>query len=435
MGEVYVAEHVGIQTRVAIKVLLPEISSDRDHVQRLFNEARLASKIKHAGITRIFDVGFHEGRAYLVMELLEGESLARRIQRGSLGEAEIIEIGRQTANVLAATHAANITHRDLKPDNIFLTPDAELACNERVKILDFGIAKLPGSGGPRTIGTMGTPDYMAPEQWGDSARVDWRADAYSLGCVLFEMCAGRPPFITTTIADAYMQHTQSMAPSPRACGAAISGELDALIASLLAKDPALRGASMFEVASRLAAIGSKRTRGPSDSRSPVGRPPSLRTPTTLGGSVGELAVVDPPRRRALASVVVAAALASVIAVGVLATRSRTREVSAATPTAPAQRMVPVATPEPTPAPAATVPPTAASAPTPAPPPPTTSTTATASPAPPPPAAKASTARTQPPRSTAPPPAPRSKAARPKATPAPTPPVRPAQAGDELEGRT
>ena len=352
MGEVYLAEHVGIQTRVAIKVLLPEISSDRDHVQRLFNEARLASRIKHAGIAKIFDVGFHEGRAYLVMELLEGESLARRIQRGSLSEAEVVEIAKQTANVLAATHAEGITHRDLKPDNIYLTPDAELACRERVKILDFGIAKLSGGSGPRTVGTMGTPDYMAPEQWGDSARVDWRADAYSLGCVMFEMVTGRPPFVTTTIADAYVHHTQSAAPSTRTCGSLIASELDTLIMRLLAKDPVARGASMAAIASQLGAIAQRI--GRVDAHAMTSRPAlGTRPPTTLGGSVGELAAMAPARGRTLATVIAGVAFACMVAVGVIATRgsddavpepSAPRAAAPTTPSAPPPSSEPAAAP-------------------------------------------------------------------------------------------
>src|SRR3569832_623370 len=166
MGEVYVAEHVGIQTRVAIKVLLPEISKDADHVHRLFSEARIVSRIKRAGITKINNNNNHESQAKQKMEYLEGEALGRRISRqGRLSLGEIADFGRQVASVLAATHASGVTHRDLKPVNIFIVAGAELARRARIKVLDFGIAKLSGSGGPRTIGTMGTPEYIVPVLW------------------------------------------------------------------------------------------------------------------------------------------------------------------------------------------------------------------------------------------------------------------------------
>jgi serine/threonine protein kinase len=311
MGEVYVAEHVGIQTRVAIKVLLPEISKNADHVHRLFNEARIVSRIKHAGITKIFDVGFLDGQAYLVMEYLEGEALARRIARGRLSIGEVAEYGRQVASVLAATHASGVTHRDLKPDNIFLVGDAELERHERVKVLDFGIAKLSGSGGPRTIGTMGTPEYMAPEQWGDSGSVDWRADAYSLGCVLFEMVAGRPPFPSTTIAEAYTHHTQSVPPALRTLVADVPVEIDRLIQQLLAKDPAARGDSMLTIARALEPWVSATTSSSADRSSGELTP---RFVTTLGGGAGEIRRVDNVKRTGI--VAAATALAAIVAIAV-----------------------------------------------------------------------------------------------------------------------
>ena len=140
MGEVYRAEHKDLQTPVAVKLLNSDISEDRDHVQRFFNEARIVSKIKHAGTVKIFDSGFHKEQAYLIMELLEGESLARRLDRGAMPAAQVIEIARQIASILDATHRQGVIHRDLKPDNIYLIHDDERASGERVKVLDFGIA-------------------------------------------------------------------------------------------------------------------------------------------------------------------------------------------------------------------------------------------------------------------------------------------------------
>src|SRR5689334_2922050 len=125
MGEVWMAEQQIVKTRVAIKLLIGELSKDQQLVQRFFNEAIAVSRVKHAGIVKIHDVGFHDETAFLIMELLEGETLASRI-RGSerLSLGQVGEVGRQIANILEATHAAHITHRDLKPENIFLVQDA-----------------------------------------------------------------------------------------------------------------------------------------------------------------------------------------------------------------------------------------------------------------------------------------------------------------------
>jgi serine/threonine-protein kinase len=199
MGAVYVGAHSLLGRQAAIKVLLPELSRNQSLVQRFFNEARAATAIRHPGIVEIYDFGFaSDGSAYIVMELLAGESLADRLRRqGRLSLATAIQIARQAATALGAAHRAGIVHRDLKPDNIFLVPDAETALGERVKLLDFGIAKLADAGdlGRTGVGSvMGTPQYMAPEQCLGAAGLDHRADLYALGCVLHEMVAGVTPF-------------------------------------------------------------------------------------------------------------------------------------------------------------------------------------------------------------------------------------------------
>ena len=262
MGEVYLAEQTSIGTRVAVKLLHAQVSEDKEHVTRFFNEARAVQRIQHAGIVKIFDVGFHaSGHAYLVMEYLEGESLTQRIRRmGRLHPAEIADLGRQIASVLDATHGAGITHRDLKPDNIYIVTDRELASRQRAKILDFGIAKLSGTlaaASPQTIGTMGTPAYMAPEQWGDASKVDLRADIYSLGCVAFEMATGRPPFVVTTIAEACGKHLAEIPVRASTLAPELPAELDELIAQMLEKKPEARPATMEEIAQRFAAAGAR----------------------------------------------------------------------------------------------------------------------------------------------------------------------------------
>jgi len=263
MGEVYLAENVNIGTNAAIKVLRAEVSSNEEHVKRFFNEALAVSRIQHAGIVRIHDTGYTaSGEAYLGMEYLAGETLAARIaSRGPLPLDMLADFGKQIASVLGATHSAGITHRDLKPENIYIIPDQELPRGERVKILDFGIAKLTGTlagASPQTIGTMGTPAYMAPEQWGDASKVDWRADVYSLGCVAYEMTCGRPPFICTTIAEACAKHLHDMPARVRTLVPAVPAALDDLLARLLEKAPEARPQSMQEIARAFELIGEGR---------------------------------------------------------------------------------------------------------------------------------------------------------------------------------
>ena len=257
MGEVYLAEQLKIKTKVAIKVLLPHISADKAHVERFFNEAVAVSKIAHAGIVNIFDVGFHsDGQAYLVMEYLNGETLSSRIKRERrLPLGQVSEIGRQISSILDATHKAGITHRDLKPDNVFLVPDSEVG--ERVKILDFGIAKLSSNSGvtATAVGAMGTPDYMSPEQWKNAKNVDWRTDAYALGCLTFEMACGRPPFLAESIGEACTKHLTELPPLVQSLVPALAGPFSILVARLLEKSPELRPASMREIANTFTAIG------------------------------------------------------------------------------------------------------------------------------------------------------------------------------------
>jgi len=309
MGEVYRAEHKELQTPVAVKLLNDDISENTDHVQRFFNEARIVSKIKHAGTVKIFDSGFHKGQAYLIMELLEGESLAHRLERGALPADQVVDIARQIASVLDATHRQGVIHRDLKPDNIYLVHDDERASGERVKILDFGIAKLSGgtmANSPKTSGTMGTPAYMAPEQWSDSSQVDWRADAYSLGCVMFELACGRPPFVAASIPEAYTKHTHTAAPDPRTISAGLPDDLAELILRLLAKDPADRAVSMGQVTRELEAIAqgkdpSQVARESRPLRAESPRPAVIAAPsmTTISASAAELQVTRARRRPAL----------------------------------------------------------------------------------------------------------------------------------------
>jgi serine/threonine-protein kinase len=398
MGEVYVAEHDGIKTHVAIKMLLPEVSRSEEHVKRFFNEAIIVGRIKHAGIVKIFDSGFFDGHAYLMMELLEGETLAARIAHGTLAPAQVVEVARQIASILDATHRAGVIHRDLKPDNIFLVTDHELPHGERVKILDFGISKLSGTlagGSPRTQGTMGTPQYMAPEQWGDSATVDWRADAYSLGCVCYEMLTGQPPFDAHNIAEAYAKHLTAEPPPLTD----VPAPLDALVLRLLAKRAADRAPSMAMVVGELDELArtidpdakptvprhARMATGPTQAQTAgtdptvrLGKPPQT---TTLGAAASQLEVTAPRSRRFAAVIGGIAVVATAAVIVVAATRGSSTEATNARPNAqPSARPAPVAQPALAAQPIATPPPPVP--PTPPTPEPTPVVTATPAPTPP-----------------------------------------------------
>ncbi|MFT3694387.1 MAG: protein kinase [Kofleriaceae bacterium] len=261
MGEVWLGTQQALGTNVAIKMLLEPFPPDSEDVVRFFNEARAVGRIQHAGITKIFDSGIlPDGRAYLVMEYLEGESLASRILRQRISKAALCDIVRQIASVLDATHSAGITHRDLKPDNIFLIRDREQPRGERVKVLDFGVAKLTGTlagNSPRTFGTLGTPMYMAPEQWGDASQVDYRADIYSLGCVAYEMACGHPPFPVKTVAEACAKHLNEVPPKLSTQTDGVPPELDRWIAAMLEKAPERRPKSMREIERAFAQLGTQ----------------------------------------------------------------------------------------------------------------------------------------------------------------------------------
>ncbi|HEX7839822.1 MAG TPA: serine/threonine-protein kinase [Kofleriaceae bacterium] len=244
MSEVFVAEHALLGRRAAIKVLRARLSRRSDIVQRLFNEARIMTAIANPGIVQIFDFGFHvDGSAYIVMELLEGEALdARLARRGPLAIAEALPLVRQVASALCAAHAFGVVHRDLKPENIFLARDFEVTGGERAKILDFGIAKLMGDDASATQDTvvLGTPSFMSPEQCRDAGTVGPRSDVYSLGCVLFTMVTGRPPFAQAASDQLLAMHQLEPAPAPSQHAPGIPEVIDHLVLRCMAKDPAER---------------------------------------------------------------------------------------------------------------------------------------------------------------------------------------------------
>jgi serine/threonine-protein kinase len=253
MGEVYVGQHALLGRKCAVKVLLEEWSADQDVVARFINEARATSALAHPGIIRVFDFGTTPaGRAYMLMEFLEGQTLAARLEaRGQLEVPRALAIGRQLAEALNVAHAQGVVHRDLKPENVFLVPDATAPFGERSKILDFGIAKMlnPTKDTPktRTGSILGTPVYMSPEQCTGAPGIDHRADVYSLGCVLFHMLCGRPPFDFESVGQLLGAHLYSVPPAPSSLREGLPAGTDEVMARLLAKQPRDRYESMTEV--------------------------------------------------------------------------------------------------------------------------------------------------------------------------------------------
>jgi eukaryotic-like serine/threonine-protein kinase len=247
MGAVYSAIHPMIGKRAAVKVISAALGTNAEAVGRFVQEARSVNQIGHPNIVDVFAFGeLPDGRNYFVMEYLQGESLADRLQRLAMPLGEAVEILDQVADALEAAHEKQIVHRDLKPDNVYLA--SVRGGRTMVKLLDFGIAKLsvpdgPGSGGgiakTRTGMMMGTPGYLSPEQ-ARGKNVDHRTDIYALGCMTFEIVSGRLPFIADNAMDIVLMHMTTPPVRASAVWPEIPAPLDDLIAGMLEKDPAAR---------------------------------------------------------------------------------------------------------------------------------------------------------------------------------------------------
>jgi serine/threonine-protein kinase len=258
MGQVFEAQHVNINKRFAVKLLRPEIVSNAEAVQRFRQEAWSASSIGHENIIEIEDFAtLPSGAVYLAMEFLVGESLAERMrEETALGFAEALDIVLQVASGLGAAHDKGIVHRDMKPENIFLAQKHGRAI---VKILDFGIAKVSGADGNKSLtrtGTIfGTPHYMSPEQ-ALGKPLDHRADIYSVGVIMYELFTGRVPFEAESFMGILTKHITSTPKPPREMAPErdIPPEMEAVILRAMAKEPDERYQSMGELLQALATI-------------------------------------------------------------------------------------------------------------------------------------------------------------------------------------
>lgn len=257
-GSVYAARHLRLGAEVAIKIVDVQ---DRQQtlVRRLEREARAVALIGHENIVSVLDFGYtSDGSAFLVMQLLQGETVEQRLDRaGTLPLAQTCAILTQAAYALEAAHDSGVIHRDVKPGNVFLARDR--GRTDLVKLLDFGIAALQGNAAgefaTNLSGTLvvGTPSYIAPERLRQGTTVDHRADVYSIGAMMYEMLSGAPPFLEATPVATMIRILQDE-PEPvsrRTEGLPLADSVDALIAQLLAKDPDKRLPNMRAVRMRL----------------------------------------------------------------------------------------------------------------------------------------------------------------------------------------
>jgi eukaryotic-like serine/threonine-protein kinase len=239
MGAVYSAHHLALDRRVALKILQPNIALSNDRLLELFErEAKTAAQLTHENIVIVLDAGRTVNNlAYIAMEWLEGYTLAEEIAaRGKLDFGRVMEILRQVSAALEAAHAARVVHRDLKPANIMLVrqPDGR----ERLKVLDFGIAKVISETTVAPVSVvMGTPLYASPEQLSLGGRIDGRSDNYSLGVILFEMLTGAPPFNAASAREMFHLQMSAAPPPLRKFLPDAPPALESLINRLLAKDP------------------------------------------------------------------------------------------------------------------------------------------------------------------------------------------------------
>ncbi len=383
MGTVLLAEHVLLGRRAAIKTLLPELSREPEIVERFFNEARATSAITDPGVVQIFDFGYtDDGHAYIVMELLSGEPLAVRMEHlGPMPVQEALRIARQCAASLGAAHEHGIVHRDLKPENIFLVHDAEAQGGERTKVLDFGICKLDGISKVKTQSgiTMGTPVYMSPEQCRGAAAVDHRSDIYALGCVLFHMLTGEPPFDGEGSGDVIAAHVRDTAPLCSTLRPTIPASVDGLVMRCLEKKPEHRFTSMNELHEAIATIQASLSAPPQ----PVARmsaqmnvplpsgfrsngPTAAKWEIDASGATPSLVDIRPRRRRGLVAGAVVAIALTVVAVAAFAWPDEAPAHAANAPDPTSTATPTELAPPPVPAPAVAPAPVVVSAPAPAP---------------------------------------------------------------------
>lgn len=258
-GTVWRAQHLVLEAPVAVKLIDPEIAEDPRAIERFLREAKALASLRSPHVVQILDYGVEDQQPFMAMELLEGESLAERIERlGRLPAEQMVRVVVHVARAISRAHEAGVVHRDLKPENVFLVQNDD---DEIAKVLDFGVAKIAegrmtlNGTATRTGALIGTPFYMSPEQALGNKEIDFRSDLWSLGVIAFESITGKRPFSSDGLGELMLQITVRELPVPSAFGAVPPG-FDEWFARAMNRDPEGRFGSAREMAEALrAALG------------------------------------------------------------------------------------------------------------------------------------------------------------------------------------
>jgi serine/threonine protein kinase len=320
MASVYLAHDAELERPVAVKVLAEHLADRPDFQDRFLREARLAAQLSHPNIVQVFDVGEEDGTPYIVMECVEGSTLADELkERGRLEPEEVVDLALQICGGLEHAHAAGLVHRDIKPQNLLLRPDGT------VKIADFGIARAAETTRLTQIGSvLGTAAYLAPEQ-ALGEEVTASADIYSLGCVLYELLTGRTPYVFKTLPELVAKHREEAIEPLREVRSEIPEQLEAAIMHALARNPDYRPESAAALAEELATASPDPPTRPLPVASGTAATKVLGSPTQT--ETRPLRAPAPPRARGrraprwdrrliLALVVLAVVAAAVIGIAV-----------------------------------------------------------------------------------------------------------------------
>jgi serine/threonine protein kinase len=357
MGAVFAATHALTSKRVALKWMLPELAADQGAVQRFMREAQAAGRIDHPNVVDVYDVGEHEGSIFLVMEYLQGETLTAAFRRGGLDARQVIQLLLPAMRGVSAAHAMGVVHRDLKPDNIFLSRGADGSYREP-KVLDFGISKVSSIGDSqqinprltRTGAVMGTPYYMSPEQIRGSAEVDQRTDVYAFGVILYEALTGHVPFDADAYSALILEIATGTPKRPRDLKPELPTKLEDVVLKAMAREPDQRFPTVEKLARALEPFAEGATFN-------VDRPDPTRS-RTLGSATTPFTSEGPaqvPVQRGSLGIVVGVLLL-LLGGGVWAYRRLSEPAAADNVVAPKRAAVaappaPVVAPEPPPAPA------------------------------------------------------------------------------------
>lgn len=312
MGEVYKARHPRLNTLVAVKILLPEIARDAAVATRFKREAMLAAKLQDADIIQVLDVQEADGKCFIIMQFVDGQSLEQRLSGGRLGEVEALRVTAETARALAVAHDHGIVHRDVKPSNIMLTRTG------RIKLADLGLSKCRDEDSPALTESgvgLGTPHYIAPEQARDTSAADSRADIYSLGATLYHMVTGATPYDGKGPCDIILKHINEPLTDPRRLAPGLSEDTASLILRMMEKDPSKRIGTCRDVAAEADRICMKL-------RSDGGKTQPFAAPEAPAVAVASPAAedADKVRRTRRTTVAIILAVGALCGLGVLAWR-------------------------------------------------------------------------------------------------------------------